>query len=306
MPTSPETEHDRRPRTATSFSRRVPAVRAAWRTVSQRATVRSAEPEPGATWSVASTLRGPSERVPSGRLPPGHPRKGRLQSLVGLLACLALGAVTAHAVSAPVVAPPQTSREVSREGWQRVPEILKALAIGEGSVVADVGAGGGFFTVRLAELVGPKGRVLAVDIEKGIIRELRNRVEKEKLGNVEVILGAVDDPKLPPGELDAVLIVNAYHEMTEHQAMLDHIRRALKPGGRLVLLEPNRPSEKGRTRQQLALDHLIDPDSVREDLRQAGFEVIDFEEQFAKQNNLRIEFLMVAQARKAEGGRRRG
>jgi len=148
--------------------------------------------------------------------------------------------------------------------------------------------------------VGPTGRVLAVDVDKSVIRDLKQRVETEKLKNVEVILGAVDDPTLPPGELDAVLIVNAYHEMTEHQAMLDHIRRALKPGGRLVLLEPNRPSDKGRSREQLATDHLIDPDSVREDLRQAGFEVIDFQEQFAKQNNLRIEFLMVAQVKRGQ------
>jgi predicted methyltransferase len=80
--------------------------------------------------------------------------------------------------------------------------------------------------------------------------------------------------------------------------MLEHIRQSLKPGGRLVLVEPNRPSEKGKSREELALDHLIDPDSVRQDLREAGFEVIDFKEQFAKQNNLRIEFLMVAQVKK--------
>jgi len=230
----------------------------------------------------------------------GSAMRGFPRALAGALVWLVLGAVSALAVSAPLTAPRQTSREVTREGWQNVPDVFKALAVREGSVVADVGAGGGFFTVRLAKLVGPTGRVLAVDIDKGVIGELKNRVEKEKLKNVEVILGAVDDPKLPPGELDAVLIVNAYHEMTEHQTMLDHIRRALKPGGRLVLLEPNRPSEKGRSREQLGADHLIDPDSVRDDLHLAGFEVIDFQEQFAKQNNLRIEFLMVAQVKKGQ------
>jgi predicted methyltransferase len=201
-----------------------------------------------------------------------------------------LGAVTTIAVSAPR----QTSREITREGWQRVPDVIKALGVGEGSTVADVGAGGGFFTVRLAKLVGSKGRVLAVDVDRSMIRELRQRIESERLSNVEVIQDAAGDPKLPPGELDGVLIVNAYHEMTEHQAMLGHIKQALKPGGRLVLVEPNRPSQKGRTREDLAVDHLIDPDSVRQDLKEAGFEVIDFQELFAKQNNLRIEFLMVA------------
>jgi FkbM family methyltransferase len=213
--------------------------------------------------------------------------------LVPVLASLLLSPVTALAVSAPR----QTSREITRERWQRVPDVIKALGIGEGSAVADVGAGGGFFTVRLAQLVGPKGRVLAVDVDRSVIRELTQRVESERLSNVEVIQGAVDDPKLPAGTLDAVLIVNAYHEMTAHQAMLEHIKQALKPAGRLVLVEPNRPSQKGRTRDDLALDHLIDPDSIRQDLKEAGFEVIDFQELFAKQNNLRIEFLMVARVR---------
>jgi ubiquinone/menaquinone biosynthesis C-methylase UbiE len=218
--------------------------------------------------------------------------------LAGVLAWLVIGAVTAVSASAPLLVPRQTSREVTREGWQNVPGVFKALAIGEGGVVADVGAGGGFFTVRLAKLVGPTGRVFAVDVDKSVVRNLRQRVEDEKLKNVEVIQGDTGDPKLPPGELDAVLIVNAYHEMTEHRSMLNHIKQALRPGGRLVLLEPNRPSEKGRTREQLSTDHLIDPGSVREDLSQAGFEVIEFKEEFAKQNNQRIEFLMVAQVKK--------
>ncbi len=210
---------------------------------------------------------------------------------------LVLCAAAMLAARLPATASRQATSEVAREGWQRVPDVIKALAIGEGSVVADVGAGGGFFTIRLAKAAGPKGRVLAVDIDRGVIVKLRERVEQAQLRNVEVIQGDVDDPKLPAGELDAVLIVNAYHEMTEHQAMLEHIRRALKPGGRLVLVEPNHPSEHGRSRGDLAADHLIDPESVRQDLGQAGFEVIDFQERFARQNNLRIEFLMVAQAK---------
>jgi ubiquinone/menaquinone biosynthesis C-methylase UbiE len=231
--------------------------------------------------------------------PPGHPPESFARVLSGALAWLViLSVVTTIAASPPVNALRQTSREVTREGWQNVTDVVKALAVGEGSVVADVGAGGGFFTARLAKLVGPRGHVIAVDVSKSVILDLQRRVESDKLSNVEVVQGVADDPKLPDGELDAVLIVNAYHEMTEHQAMLEHIKQALKPGGRLVLVEPNRPSQKGRTREELALDHLIDPDSVRQDLNEAGFEVIEFKEQFAKQNNLRIEFLMVAQVKK--------
>jgi predicted methyltransferase len=227
-----------------------------------------------------------------------QPREALWRGLGCAVLGLALCTACVLAAAAPATVARQASREVSRESWQHVPEVFKALGVGEGSAVADVGAGSGFFTVRLSKLVGEKGRVLAVDVDKGVVHNLQTRVESESLSNVEVIQGVPDDPKLPEGALDAVLIVNAYHEMKAHQSMLDHLKRALKPGGRLVLVEPNHPSEHGKTREELALDHLIDPDSVRQDLKEAGFEVIDFKEQFAKQNNLRIEFLMVATAKR--------
>jgi SAM-dependent methyltransferase len=140
-----------------------------------------------------------------------------------------------------------------------------------GAAVADIGAGDGFFTTRLASAVGPTGRVLAVDIGASALLRLRTRVDSDGLKNVEVIEGAVDDPKLPPGSLDAALIVNAYHEMTEHQAMLAHIKAALKPGGRLVIVEPIGPSRRTATRVQQAGNHEIAIDFVREDARAAGF-----------------------------------
>src|SRR5262245_44637925 len=127
----------------------------------------------------------------------------------------------------------RAAQEATRETQQRVADIFKIMGIAPGAVIADVGAGQGFFTVRLAKAVGESGRVYAVDISEEALRSLRTRVDQERLRNVQIVEGAADDPKLPDNTLDAALIVNAYHEMTEHQAMLEHLRKALKPTGRL-------------------------------------------------------------------------
>jgi predicted methyltransferase len=158
-----------------------------------------------------------------------------------------------------------------REQWQKVDEIFAAMQVKPGAAVADIGAGNGFFTTRLAAAVGQSGRVLAVDIGAEALRRLRARVDSDGLKNVEVIEGAVDDPKLPAASLDAALIVNAYHEMTEHQAMLANIRKALKPGGRLVIVEPIGRARREATRDQQTRNHEIAIDFVRDDARAAGF-----------------------------------
>ncbi|MEX2660991.1 MAG: methyltransferase domain-containing protein, partial [Vicinamibacterales bacterium] len=166
---------------------------------------------------------------------------------------------------------PRTHDETPREQWQKVDEIFAAMQVKPGAAVADIGAGNGFFTTRLASAVGPTGRVLAVDIGADALRRLRARVDTDGLKNVEVIEGAVDDPKLPPASLDAALIVNAYHEMTEHQAMLAHIKAALKPGGRLVIVEPIGQARREAARDVQTRNHEIAIDFVRDDARTAGF-----------------------------------
>jgi ubiquinone/menaquinone biosynthesis C-methylase UbiE len=138
----------------------------------------------------------------------------------------------------------------NRDSWQRVPDVVAALAIGEGSRVADVGAGSGYFTEHLAREVGAGGRVFAVEISERSLSQLRRLAEDENLDNIEVVPGEVDDPKLPERSLDAVLVVDAYHEMTEYEAMLSGMYRALKPGGRLVIVDhvPSRSHAIGRPR----------------------------------------------------------
>lgn len=114
---------------------------------------------------------------------------------------------------------------------------LDELKLAKGSTVADVGAGSGYMTVKMASRVGPTGKVYANDIQPEMLTLLRQRLAKEHVTNVETVLGTIDDPRLPAGAIDLILLVDVYHEFSEPQLMLRHMRDALKPGGRLVLLE---------------------------------------------------------------------
>lgn len=114
---------------------------------------------------------------------------------------------------------------------------LDVIKLTKGSTVADVGAASGYITAKMAERVGSEGRVYANDIQPEMLVLLRQRLAKDKITNVEPILGTPDDPKLPANTLDLIMMVDVYHEFQQPQAMLRHMREALKPGGRLVLLE---------------------------------------------------------------------
>jgi SAM-dependent methyltransferase len=129
-----------------------------------------------------------------------------------------------------------------REAWQKPDLIMDALGIADGGVVADMGAGGGWFTIRLARRVGPNGLVYAQDIQELMIDAISRRVQRENLRNVRTVLGTESDPNLPRG-LDAVLIVNAYHEMDNPGrpevilTLLRNIAAALKPQGRVGVVD---------------------------------------------------------------------
>ncbi len=128
--------------------------------------------------------------------------------------------------------------ERSEREDEEAPDIaLNVLRIAKGSSVADIGAGSGYITVRLAARVGPTGRVYANDVQPQMLNILGRRLLDKKITNVTLIEGTFDDPKLPPASVDLILMVDVYHEMSEPQAMLRHLRASLKPGGRLVLLE---------------------------------------------------------------------
>lgn len=138
---------------------------------------------------------------------------------------------------------------------------MRLIRVPRGATVADLGAGSGYFTVRLARAVGNNGKVYAVDIQAGMLELLQRAVTKQKLTNVVPVLGTEDDPRLPAESVDLVLLVDVYHELASPQVTLGHLKRALKPGGRLVLLEyraedpdvPIRPEHK-MTKAQVKLE----------------------------------------------------
>jgi SAM-dependent methyltransferase len=164
---------------------------------------------------------------------------------------LAAAISVAQTVATPGVHPISGRRFANVMGWQGAEwlersereveeepdKALDALGTLTGATVADVGAGSGYFTVRLASRVGPKGRVFANDLQPEMLKLLAARLAREQVANVTLVHGAVDNPKLPVASIDLVLMVDVYHEFSEPQKMLRAIRAALKPAGRLVLLE---------------------------------------------------------------------
>ena len=151
--------------------------------------------------------------------------------------------------------------------------------------------------MRLAKVVGPTGRVFAVDIDKKRLKTIRKRMKKGKLTNIEVIRGETDNPHLPPNSLDAILISNAYHHMDEYQSMLAHMRRALKPQGRMVILDYDRTYDTdtpgAETRKEQTEKHEIGSSLVQEELREAGFEITERRESFIRL--VELEWMIVAQ-----------
>ncbi len=125
----------------------------------------------------------------------------------------------------------------SRQREEDCKRLLAALKVQRGQTVCDLGCGNGFYTIRLARLVGPEGRVYAVDIQPEMLDMLRAWSKKERLANVTPILGSPIDPRLPEGEMDLVLMVDVYHEFSHPQQMLAAIRKSLKPEGRIAVAE---------------------------------------------------------------------
>ncbi len=124
-----------------------------------------------------------------------------------------------------------------REKEEQCSKLLDALKLKPGEIIADVGAGSGYYTFRMAGRVGPKGKVLAVDIQREMLDLIRKRMKETKAANVEPILGTVTDPKLPAAGVDLILLVDVYHEFSHPYEMTEAMVKALKPGGRLVFVE---------------------------------------------------------------------
>lgn len=167
-----------------------------------------------------------------------------------------------------------------RDEWQRPDEVLDQLQVKPGSVVADVGAGEGYFTVKLAERVGASGTVYAEDIDPAAVANLRKLAQDRGLKQVTVIEGTADDPHLPGAKLDAILVVNAYHEFRRHDAMLAAFLKGLKPGGLVGIIDKAAELESGQPREIYERQHRMPESFLKEDLQRAGFADIHDERGF--------------------------
>lgn len=125
----------------------------------------------------------------------------------------------------------------SRQREEDCQKMLENLGIKPGMTICDMGCGNGFYSLKMAEMVGENGKILAVDIQSEMLRLLKARAEEEGIENIELILGDIDNPKLPEGKVDLILCVDVYHEFSHPVEMLASMRQSLKPDGKIVLLE---------------------------------------------------------------------
>jgi ubiquinone/menaquinone biosynthesis C-methylase UbiE len=170
--------------------------------------------------------------------------------------------------------------EGERDRWQRPDDVIKSLKLKDGDVVADVGCGVGYFSLKLAPKVAEHGSVLAEDILGESLTFLSIRAFLHHQSNIRVIHGDLDDPHLPKGSVDAVLIANSYHEFTKPLAILDHTFRALRSNGRLVVLDRGPRSDHGEHREIQMQQYQIAASIAQEEIRQRGFEVISRDDRF--------------------------
>ena len=159
---------------------------------------------------------------------------------------------------------------------------LDVLKIAKGAVVADVGAGSGYMTAKLASRVGPAGKVYAVDIQPEMLRLLGLRLKQQNIVNVVPVQGEVNDPRLPADTLDLELMVDVYHEFSEPQTMLRHLRAALKPDGRLVLLEYRKEDPSIPIRPE----HKMSVSEAKQELEAEGFTLSQVNESLPRQHIL--------------------
>jgi len=180
-----------------------------------------------------------------------------------------------HPVSGRILAPTMGVEGAAwldrpeREAEEAPSKAIAALSIAPGSVVADVGAGSGYYTVRLSQVVGPRGRVVATDLQPGMLDLIRAKVERQGLTNVTLVQGRPDDPVLPAATFDLIVMVDVYHELAAPQIFVRKLREALKPDGRLVLIEFRLEDPRVPIREV----HKMSVSQVREELGADGFQI---------------------------------
>jgi predicted methyltransferase len=206
-------------------------------------------------------------------------RGGRVVALTFRLA-LALAALAPPPAAAEAPRRPAPVMGAAGAGWlerrdrdeeQRPADVIRTMGLRDGDVVADLGAGTGYFTRPMAKAVAPTGRVYAVDIQPEMIALLKDNVEKAGITNVVPVLSTTDDPKLPRESLDWILLVDVYHELQQPKAMLARMREALKPTGRVALIEYRL---EGLSALHIREEHRMSPKQVLAEWEPAGFRLV--------------------------------
>jgi predicted methyltransferase len=180
-----------------------------------------------------------------------------------------------------------------RDRWQRPDEVMDALGVHPGSVAADVGCGKGYFALKLAERVGPEGKVYAEDIRGDVLADLDGEAARRGLKQVKTIHGQPDDPRLPPGALDVVLTVDSYHEWIDYDAMLDHLYAVLKPGGVLGLIDG--VARPGKSRDDYHHLHRMPESMERGDLTRHGFKFLSAQPGFTRPHDSKQYYFLIFQ-----------
>ena len=185
-----------------------------------------------------------------------------------------------------------------RDTWQRADDIIDLLKIQEGSTVADIGCHEGYLTVKLSGEVKSKGIVYAVDVEQDKLDLLKKHLADRRMNNVRLVKGDYDNPKLPTNSLDAAIILDTYHEMDDHDKILEHIKASLKNGGRLILCEPIAEARKKLTRAEQEKRHELGINFALEDLKKAGFEIVFQKDPFVDRTKVKGDMMWIVVAQK--------
>ena len=185
--------------------------------------------------------------------------------LATLLLCITLHAQTPqHPTSTPYAGDLSIFEDPNRAQHLQIDRVMDILHLHAGSTLADIGAGGGWFSVRAAKRVGPTGTVIAEDINPTYITAIRDRATREHLPNIHPLLGTPDNPSLTPNSLDAALMLKVYHEIAPPQLVLANLRAALKPGARFGIIDRNGTGD----------DHGLNEPILRAEVEAAGFKQV--------------------------------
>lgn len=215
-----------------------------------------------------------------------------------LLATLA-APIRARTPAQTATAPPSTTRKTStpytgdlsifdspgRDERLHINRVMDLLGVGPDKNVADIGAGSGWFTVRAARVVQPKGTVYAVDINPAAIRFIKDRATKEKLDNIQAVLSTPDDPKLPADSIDSVLLLKTYHEVAKPIDLLRHLRTSLRPDAKVGIIDRNGNG----------VNHGVSKEIVIREAGEAGYRLIDEKDGLVKDDNM--DYFLIFSAR---------